>query len=95
MLGDASVGQPGARTGRSPVATPFTTAGEAARLGERKDFAALLVPGAPRAEFVRERGEKWPLQRVENRRQVGHEERTLCVPSRSNNAKITPNKSRF
>jgi len=95
VLGDEGVRQPNARTGRTTVAAPFVTPGEAAQIGECNDFAKLLIQGAQRAEFVRACGEKLPLQMVENRRQVGHEEQTLCVPSRSNNSKIIPNKSRF
>ena len=95
MLGDESVRQPDALVRRATVATPFITAGEAAQTGERNDFAELLVQGAQRAEFVRERGEKLPWQMVENRRQFSHEEQTLRAHLHSNKPKIIPNKSGF
>src|ERR1039458_8082460 len=79
--------QPGARTWRSAVATPFTTAGEAPRLGERHDLAELLVQGAQRAEFGPQRGEKLALQVVKNCRQVGHLRLTLRTPSLQTNRK--------
>ena len=72
-FGDEGVRQPGARTGWAAVAAPCVAADEAARIGERHDFAELLVQGAQRAAFGRKRGEKLALQMVENRREVSHE----------------------
>jgi hypothetical protein len=70
-------------------------ASEAAQAGGRNDFAERLIQGAQRAGFIRERGEKLPLQMVENRRQARPEEQTLRTPSCSNKAKIIPNKPRL
>jgi hypothetical protein len=59
VLGDEGLRQPGARTGQRAVAAPFVTAGEAAQIGERNDFAELLIQGGERPQFLRERGKSW------------------------------------
>ena len=43
--------QPDARTRWSIVAEPFVTPGEAAQIGERNNFAELLVQGGERPQF--------------------------------------------
>jgi len=80
---------------RVALATPFVTAGQAARFGERNDFAELLVQGAQRAEFRRERGKKPALKAVKNGRLFSHVFQTHRTPFRSNKSKIIPNKNRF
>ena len=83
-LGEAGVRQPDARTGRSPVAAPFVSAGEAPQLGERNDFAELLIQSRARSQFGFQRGKQLALQRVEDRCQVSPERQTLRSPSGSN-----------
>ena len=39
---------------RAIVAAPFVTAGEAAQIGARNNFAELLIKGTQRTEFRRE-----------------------------------------
>ena len=80
---------------RSAVAAPFITAGGAAQIDERNDFAELFVQSAQHAEFGRECGEKLPLPVVENRRQVSQVFQTLQPSFRSNKLEINPNKIRL
>ena len=87
-LGDEGVRQPGARTGRTTVAAPCVAAGETPQIGERHDFAELLVQGAQRPEFGRDRAEKLALQLVENRREVSHGRQTRRTTFRSNKPEI-------
>jgi hypothetical protein len=82
-------------TGRTTIAAPFVAAGETPQVGERNNFAKLLVQGAQHAEFGRERGKKLALQMVENRRQVSHERQTLRPSFRSNKPEKIPNKIGF
>jgi hypothetical protein len=90
VLGDEGGCQPGALMRGTTVAAPGVTAGEAAQVGKRNDFAKLLVQGAQRAEFRRERGEKLSLQMVENRRQVSPVFQTRQPSFRSNKSEIKP-----
>ena len=94
-LGAERLRQPGARTGRRTVAAPFITAGEAAQIGQREDFAELLVQGRERSQLGCQRGEKLALQRVEDRRQVSHGSLTLQTLSCSNKPKEIPNHPGF
>jgi hypothetical protein len=80
------VGQPSARTRRATFATPFILLREATQLGEGNHFAELLVQRGERPEFRCERGEKLPLQAVEDRRQVEHALQTRQLATHSNPA---------
>jgi len=77
------------------VAAPFVTAGEAAQIGERNNFAEPFIQGREGSEFRGQHGEKLALQMVENRRQRSHVWLTHQPPSRSNKSENIPNSLGF
>ena len=84
VLGDEGVSQPQSGAGWATFAAPRIGIGEASQLGQRDDFAELLVERGERPELLFERGEKLALEVVEDRRQIKHVGETLPTTCRSN-----------
>lgn len=94
-FGDESVGEPDAGAGRTAIAAPLVTSSEASELGERDDFAELLIQGGESAEFIGEGGKELALQSVENRGQVEHACQTQSDSDLFNPIANNPSKFEF